>query len=834
MAEAHAQETVASPVDRVEAENHLRRDLSDLIAADGHATVVIGGNPLEAAPDDTYSRRKGALQFESVDDALASLRESEAEDPSRTFYLVRNPVPRGLNVGKTTNGDRRRKPANSRYGNPPEDGEVARLREWLLDVDPIGEPFTPQERDAVVEAIRSLELPLYHILDSGRGVQADVHLAQPADYSPLNHAFYSKVGQELNVRLREALASLGLTGRAQVDDVANPARQSRLPGMTNPRTGRRALFVERERCTAPSMEALCQHLEIEASSVQPKCPVQAGDEAEPTPFTDLSQLDPWLPDGHPRRERVHALVLYCDELCELRDWADLFPAKSDNSASAWQFDALCELARAGVPADLMAGTLLADPSEFRLAHVSQTQRTESDRASGQRLQRSGRRERLAEYVQRQVARAIAETSGCDPGGQGDSEATTVEEGSDSGGSRARDLALVDLADFNLEELPLRAWLMPGLLLDGQVTLVAARGGSAKSLFGLQVSIAVAMGSGFAHWESPRSATPLIMNAEDDLDEMRRRIVSACDVMEVEREDLVGRLSLLAARSLVLVERSEDGDGRPKRTPLYHQLVTAIREQGIGLLVVDPLIETHAGLDENSNSDMKEVILALRDIARICKIPVLVVHHTRKSAGPGDQDGARGGSALINAVRLAITLTPLGDGDRERLPEEEREEWWRFIRVHGAKANYSARGGELWLKLVSVDIGNGGEEDGDSCPGLVGWAPPGTDLVEGGVPLETWSRLGEFLEQIRQGRDDGRGWTAGRGGRSEGQAYGLLKQRFGLGAAQAAGLLDRLVDEGYLAVEQRRDPHNRRPMNVFAVGPRATAVPGPSAEQELPF
>ena len=90
--------------------------------------------------------------------------------------------------------------------------------------------------------------------------------------------------------------------------------------------------------------------------------------------------------------------------------------------------------------------------------------------------------------------------------------------------------------------------------------------------------------------------------------------------------LTERIIVLQVPNLVLFERGEDGLGRTK---LHGTLTRLLREHEFGLLIADPLVETHAGLDENSNTDMMFVIKGLRDIARRCDIPALVVHHSRR-------------------------------------------------------------------------------------------------------------------------------------------------------------------------------------------------------------
>jgi RecA-family ATPase len=88
-----------------------------------------------------------------------------------------------------------------------------------------------------------------------------------------------------------------------------------------------------------------------------------------------------------------------------------------------------------------------------------------------------------------------------------------------------------------------------------------------------------------------------------------------------------------------------------------RLKTLIEERHPAVLVVDPLAELHA-CEENDNNALRAVIAAFRELAVKYSIAVLVLHHTRKGSGasPGDPDAARGASAIIGAVRIALTLT----------------------------------------------------------------------------------------------------------------------------------------------------------------------------------
>lgn len=348
-----------------------------------------------------------------------------------------------------------------------------------------------------------------------------------------------------------------------------------------------------------------------------------------------------------------------------------------------------------------------------------------------------------------------------------------------------------------DNLPPRPWLIDGLLMDGNVTMLTGRGGDGKSLLALQLAITTALGATFAWWPAPQKRKVLLLNAEDDLDEQRRRLLSACAVMGAEVDVLAKHLSTLNTQRLVLLARNPD-TGKIERTHLYNKLFAIIKQYEIGLLVIDPLIETHAYLDENSNVDMKEVIVALRDLARRCAIPVLVVHHSRKGAPGGDQDGARGGSALVNACRMVVTLDRMDGSAHEKirppLPKEN------YVRVTGAKANYAGRIGDHWLEIRSVQLQNG-----DSSPGL---KRVDFDELEEGFDPHTWDHREAFLKLVREGRGDGLLWSPAETGKKEARLDAAVAECFKLNAAKAKEIIKHFSEASLIQVEERKDTHRK--------------------------
>lgn len=290
----------------------------------------------------------------------------------------------------------------------------------------------------------------------------------------------------------------------------------------------------------------------------------------------------------------------------------------------------------------------------------------------------------------------------------------------------------------------RPWVVPGLLIKGYVTVLAAPPGSGKSL--LSAQLAVALAASMPQWGSLRIRRPttvLLVNAEDDLMEQVRRITAACKVMQVNAPQLEGRLLTAEDPKSICVAQIDQKSGMMMVLPLYHEIVRKVRELGVKVLVVDPFIESYVG-NENSNGDISKVASLWRDVARDCGIAVLLIHHTRKGGIAGDVDAIRGGGALIGVVRVAATLYTMSDADATNLgvSGEERN---RYVRLDDAKSNMSLMSGEpAWFKKISVCLDNETkDEPADYVGALEPWTPPqpfdGVDATKAAAILDAIAR-----------------------------------------------------------------------------------------------
>src|SRR5262245_19689878 len=153
-------------------------------------------------------------------------------------------------------------------------------------------------------------------------------------------------------------------------------------------------------------------------------------------------------------------------------------------------------------------------------------------------------------------------------------------------------------------IPRRPWIVPGLLLRRQVTLLVAPPGIGKSLFTLQ--IAMACGAGLPEWGGWRLRTRarvLVINSEEDPDEMRRRLYAATNVMGITAADLAANFAFAAQPDDIVIAKADNRTKTVTRTPMVERIVQTLSANTFDILVVDPFAETFVG-DENDNSELK--------------------------------------------------------------------------------------------------------------------------------------------------------------------------------------------------------------------------------------
>ncbi|MFM8745665.1 MAG: AAA family ATPase [Aestuariivirga sp.] len=181
----------------------------------------------------------------------------------------------------------------------------------------------------------------------------------------------------------------------------------------------------------------------------------------------------------------------------------------------------------------------------------------------------------------------------------------------------------------------------------------------------------------------------VWNNEDDKPELRRRLAAVMRQWDVAPGDLRGRLGLNSGAASPLVVARATRDGAVLRLPAFAAVIDRVRADGIGLLIVDPFVETHEA-DENDNVQIKAVAAMWRDVARLCDCAVVLVHYTGKPppAAPdgwaGSLSASRGASSLAGVARIMRTLFAMSQSDAGKLgvSDGDRRLWVRHVTGKG--------------------------------------------------------------------------------------------------------------------------------------------------------
>jgi hypothetical protein len=269
-------------------------------------------------------------------------------------------------------------------------------------------------------------------------------------------------------------------------------------------------------------------------------------------------------------------------------------------------------------------------------------------------------------------------------------------------------------NINAAMIPRRRWLIGSFAVRGNLTVLVAPPGAGKSTLGIALAVACAIGRDELVGEQVHEPTRAwVWNNEDDQDELRRRLAAVLQHWSIDAADIRGRLGLNSGADRPLLIARLNRDGTVLRLPDIEAVAERVRANGIGLLVVDPFVETHE-VDENDNAQIKTVAAMWREVARRAECAVVLVHHTGKppaasaDAWAGSLAASRGASSLAGVARIMRTLFAMSERDAERLgiTPEERHRW---VRLDDAKANLSLASPKAkWFRRVSVTIANGDE------------------------------------------------------------------------------------------------------------------------------
>ena len=240
--------------------------------------------------------------------------------------------------------------------------------------------------------------------------------------------------------------------------------------------------------------------------------------------------------------------------------------------------------------------------------------------------------------------------------------------------------VVNPVDFATTPVPSRQWYIDALIPARQVTLLSGDGGTGKSLLALQIAVAGALGKGVIGL-MPAKGRTLVLAAEDEWDELHRRLNDICVAHGTTLADLHDMRVIPAAGEDAELVRA-DAKGRIQSTDKMEALVDEIVDFNPALVVLDTSADLFGG-NEIDRNQVRYFLSLLRGLAMQLDCAFLLLSHP-SVAGMQTGTGISGSTAWNNSVRSRLYLT----ADKE---DEDK----RVLR--GMKANYGKKGAEIQMR-----------------------------------------------------------------------------------------------------------------------------------------
>jgi hypothetical protein len=381
-------------------------------------------------------------------------------------------------------------------------------------------------------------------------------------------------------------------------------------------------------------------------------------------------------------------------------------------------------------------------------------------------------------------------------------------GEDKGDALMRATPVEEL-DFSI--IQPRRWVYGRELIRGYVSVLASVGGVGKTAYALLAAICMALGLPLLGVTVHGRTRVWVINLEDPLEEMRRRMAAAMRHHKIEVANLAGWLFLDSGRDQPLVVTIRGQDGALWMAPVVPAFVAEIKRRGIGAVLVDPLVHSHTA-NENDNTEMAFVMGLWARVAHEGDCAVWLAHHFRKGGQGGDADAVRGAGAIQGAVRAMHTLSAMTEEEAERVGVKA-EDRLGYIRHDSVKQNMAKAPAKAdWYRLVSVPLGNGNlaYPDGDEVQTVERWSPPSpwTGL--------TWDAVEQILARIVRGTVLGEPCALAKqaGDRWAGHAVMAFHKTATVG--QAADILKRWVANGVLVPGEWKAPKTRKTTGCVTV------------------
>ncbi len=211
--------------------------------------------------------------------------------------------------------------------------------------------------------------------------------------------------------------------------------------------------------------------------------------------------------------------------------------------------------------------------------------------------------------------------------------------------------------------PPKDYLFDGVYIAGKLYAIAGEPGCGKSFYALGLAMHVANGAPFLG-RATKQCPVLYIDEENGEEEYKDRapLIAKGAGFDLSKTPITGLMD-----EGINISNQDDLD----------ELEQFILDRGIRFAVVDSLVATTGGLDENSASDMEPPLRELGQLARRTNCTVLLIHHVKKPTRANKDPDYRGSSAIKGKVDGLQTMVEAGGANCMRVRFDKNRQGKRF-------------------------------------------------------------------------------------------------------------------------------------------------------------
>lgn len=208
----------------------------------------------------------------------------------------------------------------------------------------------------------------------------------------------------------------------------------------------------------------------------------------------------------------------------------------------------------------------------------------------------------------------------------------------------------EVGDWGNFEPKVTSWILEGIIPQGVALMLGGEMKSLKTMFVFDIAIAVATGGKFLNkFQANGKQIVLVYSPESGKDKIYRRLHQLCWGHGLNPKDVSPSIIIITPQDINLNDSTDLK--RFKRT---------IEEYRPNLIILDPLINLHRGLDENS-AEIKPLLDNIRSLLTCENMSLLLCHHLNKShANHSAQHGLRGHGSIGGWNDGLITISKCGE------------------------------------------------------------------------------------------------------------------------------------------------------------------------------